>query len=62
MHDTNTVWVKPTLVMRDPNTFLYMMELKLMDLRISCMDILYQKHYKNYKNSAINRSIFLSWY
>ena len=34
MHDTNTVQEKPTLVMRDTNTFFYEMQITFVYLRI----------------------------
>ena len=45
MHNTNMVHEKPTLAMCHPNTFFCVMQITLLDLQISLMVIMYEKHH-----------------
>ena len=66
MQNSNTALETATTVRYDPNTCFYVVPLILMhmDLRISKMSIMYQKHHENYCYNARNSSTtaFLSWY
>ena len=44
MHDTNLVQEKPTLAMCHPNMFFCVIQITLLDLHISLMVIMYDKH------------------